>query len=156
MTNNSIFEIGINIENINAEEIVAQVQKKVKQNIADGLYHDPIIAAAEKHRLINVKGIEEFTPYFISCLKASINIDINDFEIIEKRSKFSKILIKVKTFIWKSLKFYTYRMWSQQNYVNSLLLSALETVEQNHRTKLQALEKRIEYLEKKVENSLKK
>jgi hypothetical protein len=150
MENNSIFDIGSNIENINAEDIVAQVQKKVEQNMEDGIYQDPMIAAAEKHRLINVKGIEDFTPYFMSCLKASINIDINDFEIVEKRSKFSKILIKVKTIIWKSLKFYTYRMWSQQNYVNSLLLSALETVEQNHRIQIEALEKRIETLEKRL------
>jgi len=152
MENNSIFDIGGNIENINAEDIVSKVQKKVEQNMEDGIYQDPMIAAAEKHRLINVKGIEDFTPYFISCLKASINIDINDFEIVEKRSKFGKILVKFKTLIWKSLKFYTYRMWSQQNYVNSLLLSALETVEQNHRIQIEALEKRIDELEKFKDN----
>ena len=150
MENSSTFDIGSNIENINAEDIVAQVQKKVEQNMEDGIYQDPTIAAAEKHRLINVKGIEDFTPYFMSCLKASINIDINDFEIVEKRSKLSKVLVKFKTLIWKSLKFYTYRMWSQQNYVNSLLLSALETVEQNHRIQIETLEKRIEKLEKKL------
>ena len=152
MENSSIFDIGSNIENINAEDIVAQVQKKVEQNMEDGIYQDPTIAAAEKHRLINVKGIEDFTPYFMSCLKASINIDINDFEIVEKRSKLSKVLVKFKTLIWKSLKFYTYRMWSQQNYVNSLLLSALETVEQNHRIQIEALEKRITELEDKNES----
>jgi hypothetical protein len=152
MENISIFDIGSNIENINAEEIVAEVQKKVEQNMENGVYQDPTIAAAEKHRLINVKGIEDFTPYFMSCLKASINIDINDFEIVEKRSKFGKILVKFKTLIWKSLKFYTYRMWSQQNYVNSLLLSALETVEQNHRIQIDVLQKRIEELEKSKDN----
>ena len=152
MTNNSIFDIGSNIENINAEDIVAQIQKKVEQNMEDGIYQDPFIAAAEKHRLINIKGIEDFTPYFMSCLKVSINIDINDFEIVEKRSKFRKILVKFKTLIWKSLKFYTYRMWSQQNYVNSLLLSALETVEQNHRIQIESLEKRIAELEKSKDN----
>jgi len=152
MENSSIFDIGSNIENIDAEDIVAQVQKKVEQNMEDGIYQDPTIAAAEKHRLINVKGIEDFTPYFMSCLKASINIDINDFEIVEKRSKLSKVLVKFKTLIWKSLKFYTYRMWSQQNYVNSLLLSALETVEQNHRIQIESLEKRITELEKSKDN----
>ncbi|MDA3798062.1 MAG: hypothetical protein PF692_03170 [Kiritimatiellae bacterium] len=151
MANDSIFNIGADVQNINAEEIVAQIREKVEQNMDDGIYQDPTIAAAEKHRLINVKGIEDFTPYFMSCLKASISIDINDFEIVEKRSKFGKILVKYKTLIWKSLKFYTYRLWSQQNYVNSLLLSALETVEQNHRIKLESLEKRIEELEKKLE-----
>jgi len=152
MENISIFDIGSNIENINAQEIVAEVQKKVEQNMENGVYQDPTIAAAEKHRLINVKGIEDFTPYFMSCLKASINIDINDFEIVEKRSKFGKTLVKFKTLIWKSLKFYTYRMWSQQNYVNSLLLSALETVEQNHRIQIDVLQKRIEELEKSKDN----
>jgi hypothetical protein len=44
-------------------------------------------------------------------------------------------------------------MWSQQNYVNSLLLSALETVEQNHRIQIEALEKRIDELEKSQKNS---
>ena len=152
MDNDSIFNIGSDIQNINAEDIVAQIKQKVEQNMEDGIYQDPTIAVAEKHRLINVKGIEDFTPYFMSCLKASINIDINDFEIVEKRSKFGKVLVKYKTLIWKSLKFYTYRLWSQQNYVNSLLLSALETVEQNHRIKLESLEKRIEELKAKLED----
>ena len=48
------------------------------------------------------------------------------------------------------LKFYTYRMWSQQNQVNGLLLSALESGESKNQEKVDKLEKRIAVLEKKL------
>ena len=42
-------------------------------------------------------------------------------EIYERRARFTKPLVVLKRAIWKLLKFYTYRLWSQQNQVNGLL-----------------------------------
>ncbi|MDP6491683.1 MAG: hypothetical protein QGG69_07950, partial [Kiritimatiellia bacterium] len=58
-----------------------------------------------------------------------------------------KLLVSLKKTIWGLLKFYTYRLWTQQNQINGLLLSALESAEQKHRKRVQELEKRIAALE---------
>ena len=54
----------------------------------------------------------------------------------------------LKTVLWKLLKFYTYRLWSQQNQVNGLLMTALEGMEEQTVARTAALEKRIAELEK--------
>ena len=74
-------------------------------------------------------------------------IDINDFEIYERRARLAKPLVILKKYIWKLLKFYTYRLWSQQNQVNGLLLAAVENIEEHYRSKIDALEKRVTELE---------
>ena len=56
-------------------------------------------------------------------------------------------LVAVKRGIWKILKFYTYRLWSQQNQVNGLLLSASEEIERKYRDRIKALEDRLAKLE---------
>ena len=52
-----------------------------------------------------------------------------------------------KQSVWKLLKFYTYRLWSQQNQVNGLLLSASEEIDRKYRDKIKALEDRVATLE---------
>jgi hypothetical protein len=52
-----------------------------------------------------------------------------------------------KKTLWKALKFYTYRLWSQQNQVNGLLLAAIEESDKKHRDKIRTLEDRLAKLE---------
>ncbi|MDD4873211.1 MAG: hypothetical protein PHR77_21870, partial [Kiritimatiellae bacterium] len=78
-----------------------------------------------------------------------VEVDINDFEIHERRALFSSLLISLKKLIWKMLKFYTYRLWSQQNQTNTLLLSAVESLEDRYCDKINKLEERITKLEQK-------
>jgi len=75
-------------------------------------------------------------------------MDINDFDIRERRAVFGGLLTFLKRLIWKLLKFYTYRVWSQQNQVNGLLLSAIETTGKRYEEKISKLEARIAHLEK--------
>jgi hypothetical protein len=75
-------------------------------------------------------------------------VDIGDFEIVERRTAFSWLFVAAKRLLWKLLKFYTYRLWSQQNQANGLLLGALESMEARHREQTAAWEKRIAALER--------
>jgi hypothetical protein len=47
------------------------------------------------------------------------------------------------------LKFYTYRLWSQQNTVNGLVVTGVEALDEKYQDKLKRLEARIAELEKK-------
>ena len=90
--------------------------------------------------------------YFINILDrhAVVFVDISDYEIHERRRFLGPLLVAFKKTIWNLLKFYTYRLWSQQNQVNGLVVTALEGMEEQTAVKLASLEKRIAELEAKT------
>ncbi len=87
---------------------------------------------------------------YLVCLRQIVPVDINDFEILERRSRFAPVSKAIKKVIWKMLKFYTYRLWSQQNQTNGVLLAAVETLDRRYRKDIAALKARIAELEKKA------
>lgn len=144
--NDSIFEIGAS--GIDTARIVEEIRASVAEKMEKGFYTDDRVARAERTNLANLKDEEDFLSFYLDCLRDTVFVDINDFEIIERRSTFSGLFVAVKRCIWKVLKFYTYRLWSQQNQVNGLLLSAIEGTESRYRDKVRELEERINKLEK--------
>ena len=84
---------------------------------------------------------------YLACLRDAVFVDINDFDIRERRRLGAGLLVALKRGVWKLLKFYTYRLWSQQNQVNGLLLAAKEEIDARYRERLQELEARLARLE---------
>lgn len=142
------FSIGA--DGIDVEKIVAEIQEKVAQNREAGVYDEARVARAERNNLLTLKDDESFMEQYILCLRQIVPVDINDFEIIEKRSLFAPLVVRLKRTIWKLLKFYTFRLWSQQNQTNSLLLAAIEIMETRHNRELAELKARIRALEEKA------
>jgi hypothetical protein len=142
-------QLEINAPGIDAAAIVEEIKATVERKRAEGAYADPRVARAERSNLTNLQNDDDFFDFYMSCLRQAFVVDINDFAIIERRARFGKLLVGLKTVIWKLLKFYTYRLWTQQNQINGLLLSALESAEQKHRSRVQELEERIAHLESK-------
>lgn len=139
-----LFEIGAT--GIDTARIVTEIRETVARKTREGAYSDPRIARAERSNLLNLRSEDDFLPFYLECLKDAVFIDINDFEIHERR-RFGAVLVAVKRGIWMLLKFYTYRLWSQQNQVNGLLLTAVDSIEERHRAKIAALEARLAKLE---------
>ena len=140
----SIFQIGA--KGIDADALVADIRARVARKTEQGLYSDPRIARAEKTNLHNLSD-REFDQYYLDCLRDAVFVDIGDFEIQERRRFFTGMLVGLKRLIWKMLRFYTYRLWSQQNEVNAILLSANEALDNRYRDKIEELENRIARLE---------
>ena len=140
-------QLEINAPGIDAGAIVDEIRATVERKRAEGAYADPRVARAEKSNLTNLQNDDEFFDFYMSCLRQAFVVDINDFAIVERRARLGKPLVVLKTLIWKLLKFYTYRLWTQQNQVNGLLLSALESAEQKNRGRIKALEARLAHLE---------
>lgn len=136
-------ELEINAPGIDAAAIVKEIQATVERKRAEGSYADPRVARAERCNLVNLQNDDDFFDFYMSCLRQAFVVDINDFAIIERRARFGKLLVTLKTVIWKLLKFYTYRLWTQQNQINGLLLSAIESAERKQRSRIAALEERI-------------
>ena len=140
-----IIEIGA--EGVDVAAVVAAIRKSVDEKIAAGVYADARIAAAERANLAQLKNDEQFAGYYLQCLRDAVYVDISDFEIRERRAALAPVLVRLKRAIWSLLKFYTYRLWSQQNQVNGLVVTALEGMEDQTASKLAALEQRIAELE---------
>lgn len=132
---------------IDAKKIVADIQATVERRMNDGEYSDATVARAERANLDKLKNEEEFYAFYIECLRESVFVDIGDFDIVERRANFSRLLVALKSTIWKLLRFYTYRLWSQQNQVNGLLLSAVEGLDARYTDRIEKLEKKIADLE---------
>jgi hypothetical protein len=143
-----LFEIGT--DGVDAQRIMAEIQETVVAKMQSGAYAGAQLARAERFNLMNMKKDENFFDFYMESLREAVFIDINDFEIRERRAVLAPLLVKVKKTIWSLLKFYTYRLWSQQNQVNGLLLSATEEVDRKYRDKIKGLEARIVKLESQL------
>ncbi|MFC1497840.1 hypothetical protein ACFLS1_05100 [Verrucomicrobiota bacterium] len=142
---NTLFEIGA--DGIDSDQIVKEIRRSVDKKIQEGVYTDSQVARAEMTNLANMKNEEQFLECYLECLREAVFVDISDFDIHERRQAFSGFFIRVKRVIWKFLKFYTYRLWSQQNRANGLLLGAIEGVDSQYRDRIKKLEERIKKLE---------
>lgn len=140
----------INGEGLDVERVVAEIKRRVAENRERGIYDDPAVARAEKHNLLNFKDDEAFMERYLTCLRHVVSVDINDFTIFERRPRFAWFLVRLKTLLWKFLRFYTYRLWSQQNEINGVLLAAIEVGENRSRQRIDRLEGRVAELERKL------
>ena len=139
--------IEIGADGIDAHKIVEQIRAAVADKRARGVYDDEIVARAERNNLLLIEDDKQFMEQYLRCLRQIVPVDINDFEIMEKRGSLRPLMILLKKTIWKLLKFYTYRLWSQQNQTNAVLLAAIETMNRRHKSEISRLESRIEALE---------
>ena len=142
------FEIGV--EGVDVEHLVAEIRETVAAKMSSGAYVGAQLARAERFNLSNLKKDENFFDFYLESLREAVYVDINDFEIRERRRGLTGLLVLFKRTLWKSLKFYTYRLWSQQNEVNGLLLSATEEIDRKYRDRIKALEDRIARLESRT------
>jgi len=143
-----IFQIGA--QGIDVAKVVREIQESVEKKIQDGVYNDARIARAERANLVNLQNQDQFLEFYLRCLSDAAFVDIGDFEIRERRAALAPLLVALKKIIWKLLKFYTYRLWSQQNQVNGLLVTAIEGLDEKYRTRIRELEERVAKLEGKA------
>jgi hypothetical protein len=141
-----MFQIGA--DGVDSAAINAEIQSAVDSRAAMGAYADARIARAERLNLVNIPRDGAFITQYLRSLRDAVEVDISDFEIRERRAGLAPLLIRLKKFIWNLLKFYTYRLWSQQNQVNGMLAAGLEGMDEQMTAKLRRLEERIAKLER--------
>ncbi len=142
--------VRIGAEGVDVAAVVEGIRGRVERKRAEGVYDDPLVARAERTNLAQLRQGEEFVGIYLRCLRDAVFVDISDFEIRERRARLAPLLVRLKKVIWSLLKFYTYRLWSQQNEVNGLLVTAVQGVEEQHARKIEALEARVAALEARL------
>ena len=142
--------LSIGAPGLDVDRLVAEIQATADRKMQDGVYSDARVARAEKTNLVHLRGTDGFLTFYLACLRDAVFVDISDFEIRERRSAFAPALVALKKVIWKLLKFYTYRLWSQQNQVNGLVITALQGVEEQTEGRIAKLEARVAELEARL------
>jgi hypothetical protein len=141
----------INAPSVDVERVANEIRAAVASKKEAGGYADPVVGLAERFNPDALRGSDEFLRYYLESLREMVFVDINDFEIVERRSRFRWLLKRLKQVLWSLLKFYTYRLWSQQNRINGVFLSTIENMENRYRDRLIRLEARVAELEKEQE-----
>lgn len=142
--------ISIGADGIDVHALVERILDTVADKRAAGVYDDEVVARAERNNLLLLQDDAQFMEQYLACLRQIVPVDINDFDIIERRGALAPVLVRLKKAIWKLLKFYTYRLWSQQNQTNAVLLAAIEIMQRRHKAEISELNERVEALEKLV------
>jgi hypothetical protein len=146
--------VNIGANTMDTAAVIRDAKAEVQRKREDGTYS---AAGLDKVKLTNpleFKNDDTFLRFYLESLRETAFVDINDFDIEERRSRFNGCLVRLKKSIWGVLKFYTYRLWSQQNQVNGLLLSAIEGIHERHQEQIQQLESRITELEKQTDTGI--
>lgn len=150
--NSDVFELDPSLPN--AAQVVDDIHRRVNTDIQEGRYDDARIGVAERSNLANIRQEDQFLAFYLRCLHNGATVDINDFDITHDGGGFKgKMMVKLKTIIWKMQKFLTYRMWSQQNQINSFLATAIESTFERYETKINQLEQKVAKLEAESGNA---
>lgn len=142
---NAIFTV--HAPGVDVDAVVREIEATVARKMEEGVYNDARVARAERSNLATLRDQDEFLEFYMKCLRESAFVNISDFEIKERRRGLAPLLVRLKQTIWNALKFYTYRLWSQQNQVNGLMVTAVENLDRTYADKVRALEKRVAELE---------
>jgi len=105
---------------------------------------------SQRFDLARLQDEETFLHSYIDLLRELHQVDINDFPITSQRGLLSLPIRLLKRLTWNLLKFYTYRLFSQQTQINGQLVAALEGLLRKSDQRVAELEHKISALETRL------
>ena len=140
-----MFQIGA--DGVDVAAIQREIEDRVARKKEAGVYDRYDLSRVAALELSGVKSEADFLEYSLKVIQQTWDLDIGDFPIYSKGGILGAPAVLLKKAIWKLHKFYTFRLWSQQNQTNALLLAAVEIMETRHRREIAGLRERIAKLE---------
>ena len=132
---------------LDIEAVDREIHFQIKQRQELGVYEHYDLTKVTHLLLRDIRDPGEFFRQHLAAIVRSWAIDINDFEIIRKKEGIlGNLEILLKKVIWKLLKFYTYRLFSQQREHNFQISNTVTLMEKHYREKLGSLEKELSLL----------
>ncbi len=104
--------------------ILEQVESKKRQ----GLYPPVQLRETAFLEIKDLRDETEFLGHILSIMKHSWQIDMGDFDIVPRPGLRGRIEVLVKRAVWSLLRFYTFRMFSQQREFNAQASAALRAL----------------------------
>lgn len=132
---------------IDLAAIDAEIRFKIRQRQELCVYDHFDMSKVTHYILRNIQNREEYLPLHLKAIANSWVLDINDFEILRKKGGITGLLEFIsKKIIWKLMKFYTFRLFSQQREYNFQISNATLILEKKYNDKLAMLEEELKKL----------
>ncbi|MBN2143466.1 MAG: hypothetical protein JW774_02470 [Candidatus Aureabacteria bacterium] len=140
------FFFQLSVASFSPEDVMQEIREEIKTRQALGVYDHADLSRVLSLELKDMKGTDHALEYYLKAIRRSWAVDINDFDIPSKGGTLTQQLVLLKKIIWKCLKFYTYRLFSQQREFNSQLSNTLIAMHKDYEKKIRELEKKIKML----------
>lgn len=137
----------IRADGIDVEAVMEEIRATVERKRAAGAYDDERIARAERLNIERLKDEDAFVDFYLESLHHIFLVDINDFPIRTHRGLLGAPIVLLKKTIWKLLKFYTYRLFTQQNQINGQMVGAVDGLNRKVNRRLERIEERLDRIE---------
>jgi hypothetical protein len=140
--NEPLFEISS--AKVDTDAIMQEIRKRIQEKDAAGIYNHYNLARIHTLELQDIEDEEDFLEYYLKAVGSTWAVDINDWEIVNKGGLFGKPALLLKKILWKLLKFYTYRLWSQQREFNAQIANTVNAMYKKFSTEIEDLRKKTE------------
>jgi hypothetical protein len=118
----------IQTEGVDVDAVMRLVRERVEKKRAAGVYERYNLTGITKLEVAEAKSEEDFLRYSLKMLQRTHEIDIADFPIPNKGGPFGWFEVLVKKVLWYLLKFYTWRLWTQQREFNAQVVNTLRAL----------------------------
>lgn len=126
---------------VDPARIMEGVREKIRLRRELGVYDHHDFSCVTRLQLKDFTDAREYLDAHLEALRNSWAVDINDFRIPRKPGLRGAVLLPLKKLLWKMLKFYTYRLFSQQREYNAQLSHASRAMDACFRRRLETLER---------------
>ena len=133
---------------LDAEALVREVRERVRRKEDEGAYRDYDTEGVTALDYEKDLGEEDFLRYHLQVVERLSDVNYGDFDIVSKGGPFGRLEVLLKKTIWKLLRFYTYRLFSQQREFDCQVAEALQSHYRWSRQEIDRLTKELEELRK--------
>ena len=137
----------IHADGVDVAAIMDEIRRTVERKRAAGAYDDERIARAERLNIERLKDEDAFVDFYLESLHHIFQVDINDFPIRTHRGWLGVPIVVLKKTIWNLLRFYTYRLFTQQNQINGQMVGAVDGLNRKVNRRLEKIEERLTRIE---------
>ncbi len=122
------------------EEVMRTIRERVEEKRRRGVYDRYNLKAIEALEAETIRADAGEPERYLRDIWITADIDLGDFEIQNKGGFLGLPVVWLKKIIWKLLKFYTFRLFSQQKSFNARTAFILREMNQKFEERLKALE----------------
>jgi len=149
MADEDLGKLDIESDGVDVEALMAQIRQRVEEKKKAGDYAKYQLDGLKALTFESLEDDEQFLNYYIRLIQSTCDINIGDFDIVNKGGLFGRPVVLLKKLIWKLMKFYTYRLFSQQKEFNCQMVNAFLALHKKVALDLEAIRDRLDQIEGK-------